>query len=120
MPYWLTPPELEYLREGRFDPTPYPHGFGDRNALLSPWKKPWYCNPPFNQATRFVRKGILEGGPGIFVIPVTTPTYLLLMADAMLKPLGKVRWLDTITRVPMPNGVLCVAAELKAREREDG
>ena len=56
--YWLTPPELDYLREGKFDPTPYPHAFGDRNALLTHWEKPWYLNPPFHQQTRFVRKAI--------------------------------------------------------------
>ena len=39
--YWLTPPELNHLREERWDPTPYPHEFGDPNALLGPWKKPW-------------------------------------------------------------------------------
>ena len=113
--YWLTPPELDYLREGRWDPTPFPHAFGDVNALLSPWEKPWYCNPPFHMATRFVRKGIEEGGPGIFVVPVTTPTHLLLMAGATLEPLGKVRWLECETRERMPDGVLCVAAYLGAK-----
>ena len=63
-------------------------------------------------AARFVRKAIAEGGPGILVIPVTTPTHLLLEAGAILKPLGRVRWLEVNTKKPMPNAVFCVSAEL--------
>ena len=87
--YWLTPPELDYLRKDCFDPTPYPHSWGDRNALLIDWEKPWYLNPPFHMQTRFVRKAIQEGGPGTIVIPCHTPIHLLLEAGATLRPLGR-------------------------------
>jgi len=112
--YWLTPPELDYMREGRWDPTPYPHEFGDRNALLTSWEKPWYLNPPFRQQTRFVRKAIEEGGPGTVVLPCYMPIHLLLEAGAILRPLGRIRWLDCDTHKPMPSGILCIAAELEA------
>ena len=116
--YWLTPPELDYLRKDCFDPTPYPHSWGDRNALLIDWEKPWYLNPPFHMQTRFVRKAIQQGGPGTIVIPCHTPIHLLLEAGATLRPLGRIHWLEADTKQPMPSGILCLAASIPARSTE--
>ena len=116
--YWLTPPEFEYLREGRFDPTPYPHAFGDRNALLTHWEKPWYLNPPFAQVTRFVRKAIEEGGPGKIIMPCPMAIHLLLESGAELEPAGRVQWIEVETGERMKNPGLCLIATIPARPTE--
>lgn len=95
--YWLTPPELEPLKDGRFDPYPYPHGFGDRNALLVPWDKPWYANPPFHDLMKHVRRAIEQGGPGILVMPIGPANALILKAGLTMEYLGRVSWIDPDT-----------------------
>jgi hypothetical protein len=111
--YWLTPPELDYLREGRFDPTPYPHSFGDPNALLTHWKKPWYMNPPFDHPTKYTRKAIEEGGPGTIVLPVPSYVLMVIEAGARLESLGRVRFLDVETGGRPPHrGIQCIAAHI--------
>jgi len=95
--YWLTPPELEPLREGRFDPYPFPHEFGDFNALLQTWKKPWYANPPFRGITKHVRRAIEQGGPGILVMPVHASVALVIESGLTMEYIGKVKWLEADT-----------------------
>ena len=95
--YWLTPPELEPLREGRFDPYPYPHEFGDFNALLEPWEKPWYANPPFHQIMQHVRRALQVGGPGTLVMPIGPANALILQAGLTMEYLGRVSWVDPDT-----------------------
>jgi len=112
MRYWLTPPELESLRVGRTDMTPYPRPV-DWDALDElRWPKPWYLNPPFDRATAFVPRAIEEGGPGIVVFPTTTPTALLIEAGARLESIGRPRWLECDSRLPMPNPPRCLKAVL--------
>jgi len=94
--YWLTPPELEHLREGRFDPYPYPQGRG-QDALLDPWEKPWYANPPFHHITKHVARAIEQGGPGILVMPIGPANALILKAGLTMEYLGKIGWIDPNT-----------------------
>ena len=100
--YWLTPPELEVFREGKWDPFPYPLPEG-WDALQLKWQKPWYANPPFAQYTRFVRKAIEEGGPGILVGPCPDAIALLLDAGAEYIGCGRFAWLEVTTKKPMPH-----------------
>lgn len=91
--YWITPPELDYLRVGRWDPCPYPRPAG-WDGLKEAWEKPWYANPPFKNMTGWVRKAIVEGGPGVIVIPVPTALAYLVERQAKLVRLGRVKWLS--------------------------
>jgi len=112
--YWLTPPDLAHEVAGRFDPTPWPRRV-DWDALTEPWPKPWYLNPPFSQAAAFTRKALAEGGPGTIIVPTTTPTQLLIEAEARIESLGRVRWLDCETKAPMPvsRAPPCILARLE-------
>lgn len=96
--YWLTPPELEQYRQGRWDPCPYPRQI-DYDALTIPWEKPWYCNPPFDNYTAFVRKAIKER-PGILVGPCPTAIVELLNAGAEYVEGGRFHWLEADTKEP--------------------
>jgi hypothetical protein len=114
--YWLTPPGLELevrkiIGENYFDPCPYPRtGF---DALVEDWGKPWYINPPFTIGdggpTRFIRRAIEIGGPGVAVFSVNSVIDAILRANhdlgmaIELRPLGRVRWLECETKEPMPS-----------------
>lgn len=106
--YWVTPPKL--LREleaefGRlFDPCPNPRPPGF-DGIKAKWESPAYCNPPFGAGTkpaRWTKKCIAEAAQGKTVI-YTIPCFLdreLARAHevgAVLRPWGRVRWLDLLT-----------------------
>ena len=105
--FWLTPPQIykELDREFQFDfdPCPFPRP-EDYNSLVVPWGKSNYVNPPFNLKdgphggpTAFARKAIDEnqrGNGSVLVLPVRNYVNLLLEAGAVLRPLGRVRWLE--------------------------
>lgn len=98
--YWLTPPELEKYRTGRYDPCPYPRPEG-YDALTVPWEKPWYCNAPFSNLKAFLNKAIAEGGPGVFIIPDAGTCFgVAVAARARLEYAGQVRWLEVETKEP--------------------
>jgi hypothetical protein len=98
--YWLTPPELEKYRADRFDPCPYPRPDG-YDALTATWEKPWYCNPPFDNYTKFVKKAIAEGN-GYLVGPIPDAIAYLLQSGARFVEADRYRWLEVDTRAPMP------------------
>lgn len=120
--FWLTPPELE-LEVSKllgttewFDPCPFPRPKG-WDALSQSWSMPWYLNPPFLKADGggpmpFIRKAIIEGGPGAGVFSVPMGVHKLLEARAELHPVGRVKWLEVESRMPMPNPSYCVVAVL--------
>lgn len=109
--FWLTPPDLyrqldeEY--DFDFDPCPYPKP-ENYDGLEIAWGKSNYVNPPFHRVdgkgpTAFVRKAIEESKNGkrsVLVLPVQSYVNLLLEAGAIVKPLGRVRWLHTETKEP--------------------
>ena len=123
--YWLTPPDLyaELDREFHFDfdPCPYPYR---RDGISIDWGKSNYVNPPFRTKdsrnghgpTAFVRKAIEEHQKGkISVLTIPTPSYvnMLLSAGAEARSLGRVRWLETTTKKPMPAPVNITAFILR-------
>jgi len=121
--FWLTPPELEkeiqkILGTDYFDPCPYPRREFD--ALTNDWRKPWYLNPPFKLGdggpTRFIRKAIEVGGPGVAVFAVNSVVDALLRANIELRSLGRVRWLECETGEPMPSPGLYALAVFKEGE----
>ena len=117
--YWLTPPNLMADLERRygpfdFDPCPHPlpEGF---DGLEVPWGRRNYVNPPFRPAdvenatvkrpgpTAFVHKAIAEkkkGNSSVLVLPVQSYVAHLADAGAMIKPLGRVRWLEVESGEP--------------------
>lgn len=108
--YWLTPPELYARLDSEFhfdyDPCPFPRKV---NALLGEWGNMNYVNAPFRSKdgspTAFVRKAIEQQGKGrssVLVLPTQSYVNLLLEAGAELRSLGRVRWLEVDTKVPMP------------------
>ena len=109
--FWLIPPEL-YKKLHKefnfdFDPCPYPKTF---NSLDMEWGKMNFVNPPFTKIeggpTAFVRKAIEEqkkGKSSFITLPIPNYVNLLLEAEAQLRPLGRVKWLECTTKKPMKN-----------------
>ena len=113
--YWLTPPSI-YLplhQEFRFDfdpcPCPRPEGY---DSLQDTWGRMNYVNPPFRPAdgvngkgpTAFVRKAIAEhkeGRGSVLLIPTQSYVNLLLEAGAEMRSMGRVKWLEASTGLPM-------------------
>lgn len=112
---WLMPPEkmreLE-LAFGSFDfdpcPNPRPDGF---DGLRGPWGVNTYVNPLFSPTTdgekdslrAWVAKACEErarGRASLLVFPVDTWTRDAILSGARPLYLGRVRWLDTVTREP--------------------
>jgi hypothetical protein len=120
--YWITPPDL-YARLNSefnfdFDPCPYPRTFD--GLALQDWGQSNYVNPPFRKIdgspTAFARKAIEQHKKGkTVVLTLPTPSYvnLLLQAGAEARPLGRVRWLSTIDRSPMPDPSMITAFILR-------
>ena len=131
--YWLTPPDMykslsaEY---GPFDfdpcPSPAPDGF---NGLEVPWGAMNYVNPPFRKhdglngcgPTAFVHKAIAEhkkGRGSVLVLPVQSYVMLLANAGAVIKSLGRVKWLDVESGEPCKNPSPICAFILKGKKDE--
>lgn len=110
-PYWITPPELYKKLDDEFhfdyDPCPFPKP-ENYDGIKVEWGKSNYVNPPFHREngigpTAFVRKAIQENQKGktvVLTIPTQSYVNLLLEAGAEARPLGRVRWLHTVTRNP--------------------
>lgn len=110
--YWITPPELyaELNSEFHFDfdPCPYPY---ERDGIEIEWGKSSYVNPPFRKKdainghgpTAFVRKAIEENKNGkqvVLIIPVQSYVNMLVEAGAELRSMGRVKWIDAISKRP--------------------
>jgi hypothetical protein len=112
--FWITPPELykKWDKEFNFDFDPCPLN-PQQNALQIAWGKSNYVNPPYMKKdtlfekgkkgpTAFVRKAIEEQkkGNSSFLV-LSTPSYvnLLLDANAQVRSLGKIRWIDANTNI---------------------
>ena len=110
--FWITPPELykKWEDEFNFDFDPCPLN-PQENGLHIQWGKSNYVNPPFMSKdmlfekggpTAFVRKAIEEQkkGNSSFLV-LSTPSYvnLLLDADAKVRSLGRIRWIDADTNI---------------------
>jgi hypothetical protein len=130
--FWLTPPDLELqvieLLKDRhyYDPCPYPRG--EEDALQVPWRRPWYCNPPFNRidggCAGFARKAVATGGPGVFVTSIPTTVVTLLQGGARFIDGRRIAWLEVDTKKPMPSpgmtGIFYLPRpELKKRQGRD-
>ena len=120
--YWLTPPDIMKKLNDEFhfdfDPCPYPKPI-NFNSLETDWGKMNYVNPPFRPKenngfgpTAFVRKSIEEQAKGkssVILIPTQSYVNLLLEANAELRSMGRVRWLDVESDEPCksPSPITC-------------
>jgi hypothetical protein len=110
--YWITPPELyaELNSEFHFDfdPCPYPY---QREGIEIEWGQSRYVNPPYRKKdainghgpTAFVRKAIEENKKGkqvVLIIPVQSYVNMLVEAGAELRSMGRVKWIDAISKRP--------------------
>ncbi len=116
--YWLTPPELFKALQLEFnggepfdDPCPFPRPPGF-DGLAIPWGPANYVNPPFvatddGGPTAWTRKAIAENKLGKLVLLIMPAVggcvNMLLEAGAELRPLPRIRWLETTTGEPMPS-----------------
>ena len=109
MNYWITPYHLYNKLDNEFhfdfDPCPYPRTI---DGLNCDWGKMNYVNPPFRSKdgspTAFVRKAIEESKKGkssFLTLPCQSYVNLLLEAGAVLRSLGRVKWLEAETKEPM-------------------
>jgi len=109
MSYWLTPPDLYKQLDQEFkfdfDPCPYPKVM---NGLKLEWGNMNYVNPPFRRKdgspTAFVRKAIEEQSKGrssFLTLPTQSYVNLLAEAGAEIRSLGRVKWLECETLIPM-------------------
>ena len=125
---WLTPPALyeELDREFHFDFDPCPYPFV-RDAIGIEWGQSNFVNPPFRKKdgrfghgpTAFVRKSIEEHQKGkTVVLTIPTPSYvnMLINAGAEIRSLGRVRWLDAVTKKEsnQPSPITCFILRGKA------
>ena len=113
--YWLTPPHIYQPLHAEFNfdfdpcPCPRPEGY---DSLQIPWGRMSYVNPPFRPhdgvngkgPTAFVRKAIEEhkqGRGSVLLIPTQSYVNLLLEAGAEARSMGRVKWLEASTGLPM-------------------
>jgi hypothetical protein len=131
--YWLTPAGV-YVQideafglplgttRGAYDPCPCP---AVRNTLEEPWGDFNYANPPFRKKdglhgggpTAFFDKAEIERGLGhdtILVATVQSYVAKAIRAGAIMKSLGRVKWLEVETGEPMPGPSETVAFYYKA------
>ena len=118
---WLTPPDVFKKLEDEFhftfDPCPFPY---ERDGIDIEWGSRNFVNPPFRRKdsinghgpTAFVRKAIEEqqnGKTSVLIIPTQSYVNMLIEAGAELRSLGRVRWIDTVTREPtkQPSPITC-------------
>jgi hypothetical protein len=126
--YWITPPDLYQKLDSEFhfdfDPCPYPYV---KDGIEIGWGKSNYVNPPFRKKdsknghgpTAFVRKAIEENKLGktvVLAIPVQSYVNMLIEAGAELRSLGRVRWVDAITREPTKQPSPICAFILRGKE----
>jgi len=111
--FWLTPPEMYKKLDDEFhfdfDPCPFPRD-PSYNALEVEWGLSNYVNPPFTEGrltglgpTAFVRKSIEEFKKGkniVIVVPVQNYVNLALEAGAVVRSMGRPRWLEVETKEP--------------------
>ena len=131
--HWLIPPEIYQKLDSEFhftfDPFPYPRLEG-WDALRMDWGSVNFVNPPFIHDGKtgpidYLKKAIDESEKGrtsVITWPVRSGPHLLLMAGAEVRPLGRVRWLDVITKKPMGAPNLVAAFILRGkngRERNE-
>jgi len=111
--FWVTPPELykKWNDEFNFDFDPCPLN-PLQDGLKINWGKNNYVNPPYcskdmlfqkGGPTAFVRKAIEEQkkGNSSFLV-LSTPSYvnLLIDANAKVRSLGRINWIDANTNIP--------------------
>jgi N6-adenosine-specific RNA methylase IME4 len=131
--YWLTPPKLKQALDAEFgfdfDPCPFPLPDG-WDALAMPWGKTNYVNAPFSREdgpglTAFVRKAIEEqkqGKTSVLILPMPEMFNRLIEACAEVRSVGRVRFLDTVTREPHPAPFACSIFVLRghtSKKREE-
>lgn len=103
--YWITPPKLYQDLNDEFhfdfDPCPYPRSPGF-DGLKEDWGQSNYVNPPFGGGfIKWIRKGIEESRKGkrvVFIVPVMSWQAPLFDAGAEIRVLGRVAWLNPVTR----------------------
>lgn len=113
--FWIIPKEIyEPLdKEFKFDFDPCPYPFV-RDGIDIEWGNVNWVNPPFRAKdsinahgpTAFVRKAIEEqkkGKTSVLILPVNSFINMLLEANAEMRPIGRVKWIDARTKEPMPN-----------------
>ena len=113
--FWLIPPEIYDPLSKEFgfdfDPCPYPYV---KDGIDIEWGKSNWVNPPFMKKdsmnnhgpTAFVRKAIEEqkkGKTSVLILPVNSFINMLIEANAEIRPMGRVKYLDTDTNKSMPN-----------------
>jgi hypothetical protein len=125
--YWITPPDLMAKLNAEFgpfdfDPAPFPRPKGF-NGLRCDWGKSNYVNVPFTGGiTAWARKALAEHSKGnliVMVFPVDGWLLSMLKAGAIVRDLGKVKWISAednhVSRAPARPIALFV---LDPRKRE--
>lgn len=122
---YLSPSELvnmalEYINKDWFDldvccteeniPALNYYKYGKNDGLKEEWKNFNWCNPPYNECNKWIKKAYEEQQKGkttVMLIPVRTETkywhdYILFNPDVKIKWLRKgYRFLDPETKKPM-------------------
>jgi phage N-6-adenine-methyltransferase len=69
---WLTPPTLYQLLDNEFhfnfDPCPIDWKEGDPNGLDIEWGSSTFCNPPYSQVAKWIKKASEESEKGKLVV----------------------------------------------------
>lgn len=133
--YWLIPEDLYKKLDNEFhfdfDPCPYPND-DNIDGTEIPWGQSNWVNPPFTKkdrinkhgATAFARKAISEskmGKTSVIILPVPKSIYLLLEANAEVRPIGQIPYLEVSTKEPsIPHmwSVLFILREDKKEVKE--
>lgn len=124
--YWLIPKAIYDPLNAEFsfdfDPCPFPYVGVDGCAIE--WGRSNWVNPPFcradavngNGPTAFVRKAIEEqkkGKTSVLILPVPSLLGLLFEAGAEIRPVGRVKWVETEDGSEMPNPSVCAVFILR-------
>lgn len=69
---WMTPPEIYNPLNEEFkfdyDPCPIEWETGDTDGLLSEWGTSTFCNPPYSQTAKWIKKASDESKKGKLVV----------------------------------------------------
>lgn len=103
----------ELNKEFNFDYDPCPYQFFQGNGLLDSWGLSTFCNPPYSEIKKWIKKGYEEAQRGkcvVFLIPSRTDTSwwhdYCMKAKEIRFIRGRLKFGDAKNNAPFPSAIV--------------